>query len=132
MSEDTTVIPAPQGSMETEIAPTFGPTLVGSDVLDGLMDEQLSAPMEYFNTSGQPLSYVELVLNPIMPVEGGAIQLVSGDSAYQFTIEGAGNVARRILFVDIPSDFLSSFSVKNCSGDSFAAKGNTVIVGPQY
>jgi hypothetical protein len=79
MSEDTTVIPAPQGSMETEIAPTFGPTLVGSDVLDGLMDEQLSAPMEYFNTSGQPLSYVELVLNPIMPVEGGAIQLVSGD-----------------------------------------------------
>jgi hypothetical protein len=132
MSEETTVIPAPEGSTETQISPTFGPILVGSSILDGLTDGQTSAPMQYVNISGQALSYVEIILNPLTPVDGGTVQLVAGSSAYEFTITATETVARRILFVDIPSAFLSSFSVKNCSGDSFAAKGNTVIVGPQY
>ena len=131
MSEDINITPAPEGSKEEKILPTFGRVVVGADKLNGLQKDQYSEEMQYINDSGQPLATVEVVINPITPIEGGSIQIVSGATAYEIVLT-TETTARKLKLVDIPSSFLASFSLVNKSGDDFPAKGNYVVVEPQY
>lgn len=132
MTDEIVTIPAPTGSYESKRAPTFGPVVVGTEVLDALANNATSQSMSYENISGEPLASVEIILNPITPTQGGLIQIVSGDVAYEFVFRSEETTARRIVFAKIPSAFLQNFSVRNLSGDSFAAKGNYIMVNPQY
>lgn len=130
----TTVViaePAPDGSNVENILPTFGRVVVAGDKLNGLLNDQYSEALEYANDSGQPLATVEVVINPITPVANGTIQIVSGSTAYEIGLTTETS-ARKLKFVDIPSSFLLSFFLVNKSGDDFPAKGNYVVVEPQY
>jgi hypothetical protein len=131
MSEDITVEPAPEGSEVENIPPTFGKVIVASDKLNGISNDQYSETLQYANDSGQPLATVEVVINPITPITGGTIQIVSGGAAYEIALT-TETTARRLKFVDIPSSFLASFYLANKSGDDFPAKGNYIVVEPQY
>jgi hypothetical protein len=123
--------PAPEGSNVENILPTFGGVVVATDKLNGLLNDQYSEALQYANDSDQPLATVEVVINPITPIAGGTIEIVSGSSAYEITLTTETS-ARRLKFVDIPSSFLSSFFLLNKSGDDLPAKGNYVVVEPQY
>lgn len=130
----TTVViaePAPDGSKVENILPTFGRVVVAGDKLNGLLNDQYSEALEYANDSGQPLATVEVVINPLTPTVGGTIQIVSGSTAYEIGLTTETS-ARKLKFVDIPSSFLLSFFLVNKSGDDFPAKGNYVVVEPQY
>jgi hypothetical protein len=131
MIDQITIEPAPEGSNVENILPTFGSVVVATDKLNGLQNDQYSAALEYANDSGQPLATVEVVINPITPVAGGTIEIVSGSLAYEITLT-TETTARKLKFVDIPSSFLSSFFLVNKSGDEFPAKGNYIVVEPQY
>jgi hypothetical protein len=123
--------PAPEGSSVENILPTFGRVVVAGDKLNGLLNDQYSEPLEYTNDSGQSLATVEVVINTITPGVNGTIQIVSGSTAYEIGLTTQTS-ARKLKFVDIPSSFLSSFFLVNKSGDDFLAKGNYVVVEPQY
>lgn len=131
MSEDVIVEPAPEGSEVQNIPPTFGKVIVASDKLNGLLNDQYTEALQYANDSGQPLATVEVVINPLTPVAGGSVQIVSGATAYEIALT-TETTARKLKFVDIPSPFLASFFLVNKSGDEFPAKGNYVVVEPQY
>ena len=131
MSEDIIIEPAPEGSKVENIPPTFGKVVVASDKLNSLVNDQYSEALEYTNDSGQPLATVEVVINPITPIDGGTIQIVSGALAYEIALT-TETTARQLKFVDIPSSFLLSFFLVNKSGDEFPAKGNYIVVEPQY
>lgn len=131
MADEIIVEPAPQGSTEESIQPTFGAVVVATHQLNGLLNDQYSEALTYSNDSGQPLATVEVVINPITPVVGGSIQIVSGSTAYEIALT-TETTARRLKFVDIPSAFLASFFLVNKSGDDFPAKGNYIVVEPQY
>lgn len=126
-----TAMPAPEGSNVENILPTFGRVVVATDKLNGLLNDQYTEALQYANDSGQPLATVEVVINPITPVENGTIQIISGSTAYEIGLT-TETTARRLKFVDIPSSFLLSFFLVNKSGDAFPAKGNYIVVEPQY
>lgn len=131
MSNDIIVEAAPEGSSEEKIQPTFGPVVVGTYQLNGLLNDQHTEALGYINDSGQLLAIVEVGINPITPVANGTIQIVSGSKAYEISLT-TETAARRLKFVDIPSSFLANFFLVNKSGDDFPAKGNYIVVGPQY
>jgi|694.fasta_scaffold01277_49 hypothetical protein len=131
MIDQITIEPAPEGSNVENILPTFGSVVVATDKLNGLQNDQYSAALQYANDSGQPLATVEVVINPITPVAGGTIEIVNGSLAYEITLT-TETTARKLKFVDIPSSFLLSFFLVNKSGDEFPAKGNYIVVEPQY
>ena len=126
------ISPAPEGSAETTINPTFGPEVLGTTVLDALADSTESAAMGYSNPSGKTYATVDVLLNPISPTGTPKIQLISGSSGYELTITTTASIARRVRFVDIPASFLASFTVKNSAGVALAASGNFVVVTPKY
>lgn len=131
MTDPIIIEPAPEGSNVESILPTFGRVVVATDKLNGLLNDQYSEALEYANDSGQPLATVEVVINPLTPTVGGSIQIVSGSTAYEIALT-TDTTARKLKFVDIPSTFLASFSLLNKSGDDFPAKGNYIVVEPQY
>lgn len=124
--------PAPSGSAETTINPTFGPEVLSSTNLDALANGVESSAITYSNISGRTYATVEVLLNPISPTGTPTIQLISGLAGYEVTITTTANIARKVRFVDIPASFLSSFTVKNNSGVALAATGNFVVVMPKY
>lgn len=126
-----TAEPAPGGSSVENILPTFGRVVVAGDKLNGLLNDQYSEALQYANDSGQPFATVEVVINTITPVANGTIQIVSGSTAYEIGLTTQTS-ARKLKFVDIPASFLASFFLVNKSGDDFLAKGNYVVVEPQY
>ena len=131
MTDEIIVEPAPEGSTEESIQPTFGAVVVGTYQLNGLQNDQYTEALQYANDSGQPLATVEVLINPITPVANGTIQIVSGSTAYEIALT-TETTARKLKFVDIPSSFLASFFLVNKSGDEFPAKGNYIVVEPQY
>ena len=124
--------PAPTGSGESTINPTFGPEVLGSINLDALANATESTAMEYSNISGQTYATVEVSLNPISPTGTPKIQLISGLAGYEVTITTTANIARKVRFVDIPATFLASFTLKNATGVALAATDNFVVVIPKY
>lgn len=123
---------APQGSTETIIAPTFGPMVVGSTILDALEHNKKSASMVFANEGNAPFVSITILLNPISPSQNATIQIIHETQGYELSLSSVSNFARQLQFVDIPASFVTSFVVKNCTGVSLAASGNQVIVSPQY
>jgi hypothetical protein len=132
MGVSVTIDVAPVGSSESTINPTFGPEVLGSNILDSLANSTESAAMSYANSAGKTYATVEVLLNPISPTGTPSIQIISGSTGYELTISTTASIARKVRFVDIPSTFLSSFTVKNLSGVALAASGNFVLVTPKY
>jgi len=123
---------APEGSLETTIAPVYGSEVLANNSLDSLVNGTETSEIVYTNRSGQTYATVDVFLNPISPTGTPKIQLISGSSGYELTITTTASIARRVRFVDIPASFLASFTVKNNSGVAFAASGNMVVVTPKY
>lgn len=123
---------APDGSSEISISPTFGPEVLASLELNALPDGAETQRMMYDNKSGQPFAKVEVILNPIVPTGSASVQLIGVTGGYEMPISSSDHGARKVVFVDIPASFLSSFSVKNNTGAPFASAGNYVVVTPKY
>lgn len=128
----TEIQDAPEGSCEVSISPTFGPEIVASIELNGLAHNGETQRVSYNNNSGQPLAKVEVVLNPITPADSASVQLIGDVGGYEMPISSSDHGARKVVFVDIPASFLSSFSIKNNTGAPFASAGNYVVVTPKY
>lgn len=125
-------MPAPEGSCEIIIQPTFGPMVVGSSNLDSLPHNDQSSEMTFANEGKASLITISILLNPISPANNATIQIIHDAQAYELPLSLTSNVARQVQFIDIPASFATSFVVKNCSGVSLADSGNQVIVSPQY
>jgi len=123
---------APTGSIETIIAPTFGPMVVGSSNLDNLEHVQESSIMTFANEGNALFVHIIILLNPITPVENGTIQIIHEGQGYELPLSSTSSAARQLEFFNIPASFVTSFVVKNCAGVNLAASGNQVIVSPQY
>lgn len=123
---------APDGSSEISISPTFGPEVLASLELNALPDGAETQTMAYDNKSGQPFAKVEVILNPITPTGSASVQLIGAAGGYEMPINSSDHGARKVVFVDIPASFLSSFSIKNNTGAAFALAGNYVVVTPKY
>jgi hypothetical protein len=132
MGASPSINPALEGSEVATINPTFGPEIIGTTELNSLANSTESTAFVYANPSGKSTATVEILLNPISPTGSPKIQIISGSSGYEISLDTTANTARKVKFAGVSASFLSSFTVKNLSGVALASSGNYVVVTPVY
>ena len=79
------------------------------------------------NTGDSPLVRLVIILGAIAPTAGAKIVISNGVDAYELSLS-TGSSVKRIEFNALPASFVSSFSVTNNLGVSFAESGNSIVV----
>jgi len=126
-----TIVEAPSGSTAIEIPPFAGPFLITTTALNSLANDSSSSALSYSNSPGTTNASVFITLNSITPTSGAKIQIISGVDGYEMSISTTTG-GKYLTFINIPTSFLSSFTVKNLSGVTLASSNNYVTIAPEY
>lgn len=119
--------PAPAASVATDFLPA---TLLSTTALNSIANGGSSATLSYTNTYSATNADVIIELAPITPTGSPQVKISDGTTEYYLDISTTYS-EKNIIFADIPTSFLSSFTVKNNTGVSFASSNNFITIRPK-
>lgn len=122
--------PIPIGSQALNITTGYGMEEVANVSLNGLANGGDVSGLVYSNTPGTMYAKVIIVLQSLSPTGMNPnVQIDNGTNYYELPVDTTTS-AKRLEFIDIPTSFLTSFTIFNNTGVAFAAAGNTCTVYP--
>jgi hypothetical protein len=101
--------------------------LIDETLLDNLSDGSSTSSIIVSNVGSSNYVRIVIVLGAITPTIGGTIVISDGTDSYELSVSTANSV-KRLEFNNIPSAFISSFTITNSTGVSLASWGNSVLV----
>jgi hypothetical protein len=99
--------------------------LLDGTLLDGLANG--SSVSYSANAGGSNFCRIIIILGEFTPTSGAKVVISDGTDAYELSVSTTTD-NKRLEFNDIPADFVSSFTVENLTGTSFASGNNSILV----
>lgn len=125
-----TVITLPAGSTSNNISTTGSLEYVSASIINGLADAQSTSSITFSNSTSATTANLIIMLKKLTPTGSpSSIAISNGTSQYVNEVSNT-NSDKRIEFVNIPTTFLASFTIKNQLGVSIQADGNSIIIIP--
>lgn len=128
-----TINPLPANSVATDVVSVVaGSERIANIQLDGLANGASTPTLSYSNPKSVANATLFLRLDTLTPTAGGKILISNGTVGYEMALSTASTY-RELIFNNIPTSFLSSFTITNNSGVALAPNGNfaTVYVDTQ-
>lgn len=107
----------------------FETFVLDASSLNNLATTQVSSELNVANVGDSDLVRIVIILGQITPTGTPTIVITDNTIAYELGVSTTTS-EKRLVFDNIPSDFVSSFYVQNKTGVSLASWGNSIIVIP--
>lgn len=125
-----TIISLPAGSISNNISTCSSITHISASAINGLGDTQSTGSIVFSNPTSATTANLIIILSKLLPTGSpSSIAISNGTSQYVNQVSNT-NSSKRIEFVDIPTSFLSSFTIKNQLGVSIQADENAIVIIP--
>lgn len=123
-----TIISLPAGSTSNNISASSLITYVSASIINGLADTQNTSSITFSNPTSATTANLIIMLKKLLPTGSpSSIAISNGTSQYVNEVSNIDS-DKRIEFVNIPTTFLASFTIKNQLGVSIQSDGNAIII----
>lgn len=122
-----TPAPAPAASVVIDIA---APELLSTTALNSLANSSSTATLSYSNPFSKTYADVIIELDAITPTGSPQIKISDGTTEYYLDLTTTYS-KKSVVFADIATSFLNSFTVTNSTGVTLASNNNFITIKPK-